>query len=101
MKRTVETMESVHVEIFGQTYSIKGMADPERIKDLAAYVDAKMQEIRKGTGTTDPHRVAILAALTISEELYRLRQRHSDFEKSTEGAIQRLLEITESRSEAE
>lgn len=94
-------MESVQVEIFGQVYSIRGMAEPEHIRELAAYVDAKMKEVQKGTGTVDPHRVAILAALTISDELYRLRERSSDFEKSTERAVQRLLEITEGKKEAE
>jgi cell division protein ZapA len=93
-------MESVQVEIFGQVYSIKGMAEPEHIKELADFVDAKMKEIQKGTGTVDPHRVAILAALTISDELYRLRERHKTFEKTTEHAVQRLLEITGGREEA-
>lgn len=92
-------MESVQVVIFGQTYSIKGMAEPEHIRRLAAYVDAKMRDIQKGTGTIDPHRVAILSALTISEELHDLRQRCSDFEQSAENAVQRLLEITEGHDE--
>lgn len=87
-------MESVQVEIFGQTYSIKGMAEPEHIKELAALVNAKMKEIQKATGTLDPHRVAILAALTISDELHRLREFHRAFENSTEHAVQRLLDIT-------
>jgi cell division protein ZapA len=93
-------MESVQVEIFGQVYSIKGMAEPEHIRKLAAYVDAKMKEIQKGTGTVDPLRVVILAALTISDELYRLREHSSAFEKSTEHAVQRLLDITEASDEA-
>lgn len=100
-ERTVWTMESVQVEIFGQVYSIKGMAEPEHIRELAAFVDAKMKDIQKGTGTVDPHRVAILAALTITEELYRLRERSSAFEKSTEDAVRRLLKITEVKEEAE
>lgn len=91
-------MESVQVEIFGQTYSIKGMAEPDHIKELAAYVDAKMKEIQKGTGTAEPHRVAILAALTITEELHRLRELSRSFEASTEQAVQRLLRITDGKN---
>lgn len=92
-------MESVQVEIFGQVYSIKGMAEPDHIKALAAYVDTKMKEIQKGTGTVDPHRVAILAALTITEELHRLRDHSREIENSTEQAVQRLLRITDGRPE--
>ncbi len=87
-------MESVQVEIFGQVYSIKGMADHEYIRELAAFVDAKMRDVQKGTGTADPHRVAILTALTISDELYRLREQHSVLENSAEQAAKRLLDIT-------
>jgi len=91
-------MESVQVEIFGQVYSIKGMADHEYIRELAAFVDARMKDVQKGTGTADPHRVAILTALTISEELHRLQKQYAELEKTAENAAANLFEIT---SEAE
>jgi len=88
-------MESVQVEIFGQTYSIKGNDDPASIRELAAFVDAKMKEVQKGTGTADPLRVAILTALTMSDELIRLREQKGGLEQSMEGVSKRLLELTE------
>ena len=88
-------MERVQVEIFGQVYSIKGKDDPAYIRELAAFIDAKMKEIQKGTGTVDPHRVAILTALTITDELYRLRERYGTLEKTSENAAGRLLDLTE------
>lgn len=88
-------MESVQVEIFGQTYSIKGQDDPAYIRNLAALVDAKMKEVQKGTGTADPLRVAILTVLTITDELNRLREQQGALEQSTESATKRLLELTE------
>jgi cell division protein ZapA len=88
-------MESVQVEIYGQVYSIKGQDDPAYIRELAAFVDAKMRDVQKGTGTTDPHRVSILTALTIADELYRLRDLHGAMEKSAENAAVRLLNLTE------
>jgi cell division protein ZapA len=95
-------MESVQVEIFGQVYNIKGKDDPGYIRELAAYLDVKMKEVQKGTGTADPHRVAILTALTISDELYRLREEHSSLEKTAEQRVERLLNITlETGSRAE
>jgi cell division protein ZapA len=88
-------MESVQVEIFGQVYNIKGQDDPAYIRELAALVDAKMKEVQKGTGTVDPHRVAILTALTIADELHRIREQHKALEKTTEKATKRLLSLTE------
>jgi cell division protein ZapA len=88
-------MERVQVEIFGQVYSIKGKDDPSYIRELAAFIDAKMKEVQKGTGTVDPHRVAILTALTITDELYRLRERYGNMEITSENAARRLLDLTE------
>jgi len=88
-------MESVQVEIFGQVYNIKGQDDPAYIRELAALVDAKMKDVQKETGTVDPHRVAILTALTIIDELRQLREQHAALEKSTDKATKRLLNLTE------
>ncbi len=88
-------MELVQVEIFGQVYSIKGKDDPAYIRELAAFIDVKMKEVQKGTGTVDPHRVAILTALTITDELYRLREQYGSLEKTAENAAKRLLDLTE------
>jgi cell division protein ZapA len=87
-------MESVQIEIFGQVYSVKGKDDPAYIRELAAYIDAKMKEVQKGTGTVEPLRVAILTALTITDELYRLRERNEEVEKMSETASKRLLDLT-------
>lgn len=89
------TMESVQVEIFGQTYSIKGQDDPAYIRELAAFIDVKMKEVQKGTGTVDPLRVAILTSLTITDELYRLRAQHGAMEKAADKATKRLLSLTD------
>jgi cell division protein ZapA len=88
-------MERVQVEIFGQVYSIKGKDDPDYIRELAAFIDRKMKEVQKGTGTADPHRVAILTALTITDELYRLREQYATMERTSENAARRLLELTD------
>ena len=88
-------MESVQVEIFGQVYSIKAKDDPAYIRDLASFIDSKMKEVQKGTGTSDPLRVAILSALTITDELYRLREQNTVIEAAAGSAAQRLLDLTE------
>jgi len=90
-------MERVQVEIFGQVYSIKGMDDPAYIRELATFIDVKMKEVQKGTGTVDPHRVAILTALTITDELYRLREQYGKIEKTSKNAARRLLDLTENQ----
>ena len=63
----------VHVEIFGQSYSLNAGADPGYVEQLAAHVDAQMREVGKAAGAVDSLRVAVLAALNIADECFRLR----------------------------
>jgi cell division protein ZapA len=88
-------MENIQVSIYGQVYSIKGQDDPAYIRELAAFIDSKMNEVHKGTGTGDPHRVAILTALMITDELFRLRKQYGVLVKDADNAVGRLLELTE------
>src|SRR6266496_1394505 len=65
--------QTIRVEIYNQTYSIRSDGDNDYIQDLAQYVDGKMREISSGTLTVDSLKVAILAALHIADEFYQLK----------------------------
>lgn len=67
---------TVRVEIYNQTYNIRSDGDTEYIIQLAEFVDGRMREISSGTLTVDSLKVAILAALHIADELYRLKHLH-------------------------
>ena len=43
----------VKVQIFGQTYAIRGELDEAYVQKLAAYVDEKMRAIADATATVD------------------------------------------------
>ncbi len=92
-------MERVQVEIYGQVYSIKGTDNSVHIRELAAYVDNKMKEVQKGTGTVDPLRVAILTALTIADELNTMRVQYDELEEVADNASKCLIDLTEGVSE--
>lgn len=64
----------VHVEIFGQTYAVRGGDDPGYVERLAAYVDERMKEVSRTSGAVDSVRIAVLAALNLADECHRLRQ---------------------------
>jgi len=66
---------SVRVEIYDQTYHLRG-SDPEYIAQLAAYVDTKMRLISQQAATVDSLRVAVLAALNIADEFHMLKRKH-------------------------
>ena len=58
----------VTVEIYDQLYHLSGQ-DPQHIRELAAYVDAKMRAVAAQGRTADSLRVAVLAALNLADEL--------------------------------
>jgi cell division protein ZapA len=58
----------VTVEIYDQLYHLSGQ-DSAHIRELAAYVDAKMRAVASQGKTADSLRVAVLAALNLADEL--------------------------------
>lgn len=80
--------QSIQVEIYNQTYSIRSDGDNEYIQQLARYVDEKMRAISSGTLTVDSLKVAILAALHIADEFHQAKEDHaqSDAQLGTRSA---------------
>lgn len=64
----------VTVEILGRRYPIRSSLNPAYVNELAAYVDQKMQTVAEDTAGVDAVRVAVLAALNIADEYFRLRR---------------------------
>ena len=68
---TDEIRESVTVRIAGEQHTIRSSAQPEYTTRCAAYLDRRFNEIKKQVGLVDAHKVAILAALSITDELFQ------------------------------
>jgi cell division protein ZapA len=68
--------QSISVDIYDQIYHLRG-PDPSYIERLANLVDAKMRAVSAQGGTVDSLRVAVLAALNITDELESLRERYN------------------------
>jgi len=62
------------VEIFGQSYNVRGEGDPDYLTELARFVDSRMREVAAQVSTVDPVKIAILAALNIADEFSRFRK---------------------------
>ncbi len=86
----------VHVEILGQTYAVKAGTDPSYVESLAAFVDKQMKDVGRASGAVDSVRVAVLAALNLADEVFRLRREleearsRSQSERSSDERLARL-----------
>src|SRR5262245_24208369 len=58
----------IQVEIYGQSYNLRGEGDSTYLQELAGFVDRRMREVGEATATVDSLKVAILAALNIADE---------------------------------
>lgn len=64
---------SVTVHIAGQKHVLRSDVAPEYTRAVAAHVDATLRSLPAGR-VLEPHRAAILAALSITDELFRARE---------------------------
>ncbi len=85
----------VKVQIFGQTYVIRGDLDQAYVQKLAEYVDEKMHRIAEGTATVDTQKVAVLAALAIADELHSTQKERGDREDLLREQAERCLTLVE------
>ncbi len=91
--------KDIKVKIAGNSYTIRSETDEDYTQHLARYVDNKMKEVTQGTDTQSSIKVAILAALNISNELFQLREKVSQQNEYIDRKATKLLSILESRLE--
>lgn len=82
--------QSVQVEIAGQSLAIRSDEGPEYVHALAEYVDAQLREMTSGRRATSPHRVALLCAMQIADELFREKDLHARFRAKVEARLHAL-----------
>jgi cell division protein ZapA len=63
----------VTVEINGLRYPIRSNLDASYVADLAAYVEQKMQLAARESPQGDTLKIAVLAALNIADECFRVK----------------------------
>ncbi len=77
-----EKRSSVKVTIVGQELTIRSDATPEHTRDVAAYVDKTIRTIMNSGAVVESGRAAILAALPITDELFRARTVQRELDES-------------------
>lgn len=103
MSRRAKSMQSVTVEIAGERHVIRSEAAPEYTQAVAAHVDSTIRTLSPGN-ILDPHRVAILASLVITDELFRVRRElqglRDEVERRTASLAERLEKAVDGRDDA-
>lgn len=67
------TKHSVRVTIYGEEYALRTDADPAHTRAVAAYLDQAIRTVVDSGAVVEAHKAAILAALQITDELFKAR----------------------------
>jgi cell division protein ZapA len=66
--------QTVEVTILGETYALKSETTAEYTRRVAEHVDRTAREIREESGIVEQAKLAVLAALAVTDQLFRMRE---------------------------
>lgn len=93
-RRRAAPRHTVTVEVGGEKHVLRSDVPPEYTRAVAAHLDAVIREL-PGFRSLEPHRAILLAALSVTDELFSAReeiQRLRDEAELRAGAAAELLE---------
>ena len=79
----------VELTLLGQALTVRTEADPEYVRTLARYLEERVAALAK-SGVKEPMAALTLAALDITDELFRLRDERKDQEVDHKDVSARL-----------
>ncbi|MDI6640739.1 MAG: cell division protein ZapA [Elusimicrobiota bacterium] len=85
--------EKVPVQILGKTYLIETDLTQLQLQAIATYVEEKLREASSNTDTQVPSQIAILTALNIADELFRLQTEHENLLKTVDKKTDELITL--------
>jgi cell division protein ZapA len=83
---------SVTVNILGSEYALKSEAEPQYLQELATFLDKKMQKLGEGTNVGSQLKIAVLTALNLADELFRLKEKHEKLVTEIENTSDQISE---------
>jgi len=89
-------VKGVLVDIFGEQYRIGG--DPKQVQQVAAYVDTKMKEIAGKNPRMPKAQVAMLAAMEVTADLFKVMSERKVFTERAHESVERLTRLVEDRA---
>ena len=71
--------EKISVDIYGQLYNLRVTPEEkERVLAIARHVDSMMKKVADSQGRLDYRDVAVLAAMNLTEEYFKLQQAYEE-----------------------
>ncbi len=94
-KKKEKSSTLVPIVIMGQTYNVRAEEDSAYLEELARFVDTKMKTIAESTGTRDALKLAILAALNVADEFFKLEREHREAGQDLDASVDDMVKTLE------
>lgn len=88
-------MAAVKVEILGSEYVLRSDQGEEQVREVACFLNDKLNEILTTTRTSSTLSATVLAALNIASELMQLQQEQDKLLQEIEARTETMLERIE------
>ncbi len=87
--------QAVTVTVLGQQFTLRSEAPPDEVREVAAFVNARVAEVMASGRTVDTLNAAILALLNVAGQYLRLRDEAAQEGGECEQRLQDLLQRLE------
>lgn len=81
----------VEVTILGQKFVVRSDSDETYVRDVAAFVDQRMNDILQKTKSVSNLNVAILSAMNIADEFFNFKRKKSQSLQAVEKKIEEMI----------
>lgn len=88
------------VTLAGQTFSVRTDARPKYVRELAAFVNEKMEEARQTGKTVTTQSLALLAAMSIADDLFQQREREQELRRDIAKKSKRILRYLDKEAQS-
>ncbi len=83
------------VEVYGYTFNVKSDLNRKQVQEIAEYVDTKMKDLAAKLKVSSTSRLAVMTAINIAEEFYRLRSEQNELSEAIEEKSAKLIQLVE------
>ncbi|MCX5840535.1 MAG: cell division protein ZapA [Deltaproteobacteria bacterium] len=82
-----------HIRVLGEDISVLSDSGDEYVETVVKYVNDKVKEIQNTTKTVNTVHVAILAALNIADECYKVKEIKENICQQMESRSEKLIHL--------
>ncbi len=83
----------VRLVILGEEFTLRSEHDPQYLREIAAFVDRKIDDISQRTNIVDTNKLILLTAINIADDLFRLKFSHDEFQGEVDSRLESLLKL--------